>query len=390
MSANSRNTVTSIGGYAFNGCSGLSSVTIGSSVTSIGTNAFEGCDRLTSLSLADGTIPFKDDNNNFTAKNLKSVHVGRPIVTQLFNLKNLESLSIGNTITEIAPSMWSDASKLTSLTLGNSLTTIGENAFSGCTALTEVVVPPSVETIGASAFAGNTAMATIIMGHSVKTIGEMAFDKCPASTVSITAQTPPTAPNNTFSNYTGKLYLQGQDALDAYYDAFTCWDRFDGYVMVEPTEIKYTGENKLTGNPGDTFQLSATLMPENVTLPQLFWRSTNPEIATVDATGLVTLHADTAEVMSVAENDDESVRSCKIIAESLYADGPMLEVAVSDIETGIDEIMTDSVIPGEVNFNDSVVVYNMNGLKVSNSTDKLVPGIYIVRQGKSVKKISVK
>lgn len=110
----------------------------------------------------------------------------------------------------------------------------------------------------------------------------------------------------------------------------------------------------------------------------------------MDANGLETLHVGTAEVMSVAENDDESMHSCKIIAESLYADGPMLEMTVSDIETDIDEIMTDSVIPGKVNFNDSVEVYNMNGLKVSNSTDNLAPGIYIVRQGKSVNKIAVK
>ncbi|MDE5870115.1 MAG: leucine-rich repeat protein, partial [Muribaculaceae bacterium] len=384
------NSVKSIGGYAFNDCSGLSSVTIGSSVTSIGTNAFEGCDRLTSLSLADGTIPFKDSNNNFTYMNLKSVHVGRPIVTQLCKLDDLETLSIGNTTTEIAPSMWSDASKLTSLTLGNSLTSIGENAFSGCTALEEVIVPPSVETIGASAFAGNTSLPSIIMGNKVKTIGEKAFDGCPAKTVSITAQTPPTAPNNTFSNYTGKLYLQGQDALDAYYDALTCWDRFDSYMMIEPSAIKYDGETTLKGKAGDTFQLTATLMPENVTLPQIFWRSTNPEIATVDANGLVTLHADLSDVMALAEDVEDTTRSCKIIAESLYADGPVLEVTVSGNTSGVEEIVTDRVADRDINFNDSVEVYNLNGLKVSNSTDNLAPGIYIVRQGKAVKKISVK
>ena len=41
--------VTSIGEYAFESCSGLTSVTIPSSVTSIGRYAFDGCNGLTSI-----------------------------------------------------------------------------------------------------------------------------------------------------------------------------------------------------------------------------------------------------------------------------------------------------------------------------------------------------
>ena len=43
--------VTSIGGYAFSGCYGLTSITIPSSVTSIGFYAFAGCDGLTSITI---------------------------------------------------------------------------------------------------------------------------------------------------------------------------------------------------------------------------------------------------------------------------------------------------------------------------------------------------
>ncbi|MBO4252206.1 MAG: leucine-rich repeat domain-containing protein, partial [Clostridia bacterium] len=52
--------VTSIGDWAFGGCSGLTSVTIGNSVTSIGYGAFYGCSSLTSITIPDSVTSIGD------------------------------------------------------------------------------------------------------------------------------------------------------------------------------------------------------------------------------------------------------------------------------------------------------------------------------------------
>ncbi len=243
------------------------------------------------------------------------------------------------------------------------------------------------------AFMYSRKLTSIAMGPNVNKVGKNAFEECPATTVSITAQTPPEAFANTFSDYTGTLYVQGAATSDEYfYNGGECWSQFTSNIaMVEPTEMKAEGNKTLTGKPGDTFQLKATLYPEDVTLPHIFWRSTNPDIATVDANGLVTLRADMSEVMAMAADDDTSANSCKIIAESLYADGPVAEFTVNNITTGIDDVIYDGGNEsGDIDFSAPVEVYNLQGVKVAHSVENLANGIYIVRQGKNVRKIAVK
>ena len=382
----------SIGTQAFYGCTGIKELTIPCNVAEIGSRAFSTTNsynnKLTALTFVDGTSPIEIADDAFRAP--QSLVWGRPMECMNLGTGSLRNLTIGNVAGEIPDAMFKDASRLNTLTLGSSITAIGNEAFRNCS-LSEVVLPPSVETIGDYAFAGNTNLALITMGHKVASIGDNAFNGCKASTVSITAQTPPAAPNTAFSNYSGSLYVQGEDAADAYYDAYTCWDRFDSHIMIEAEELRVEGETTLNGKPGDSYKLTATLYPENVTLPYIFWRSTNPDVATVTPDGVVTLHVDLKQYMALAANDSE-VATCKIIAESLYADGPVAEVTVNNDNSSVDIIVgggsDDS--NGNIDYNAPVEVYNLQGMKISDTIENLNHGVYIVRQGRAVEKIAVK
>ena len=312
---------------------------------------------------------------------------------------NMTNLTIGNGMLEIPAEKFSNLNKLSSVTLGSSVATIGDNAFSGCTELTKITLSPSIETIGESAFAGNTKLTTISMGHGVTKIGANAFMNCPAKTVAITAQKPPVAPNNTFSDYSGDLYVQDpgdRSILDLYSDSYYCWERFNGIGMVVATRlINDSGDIPVKGEPGTKFQLSARIEPDNVTLPKIFWRSTNPLIATVDENGWVTIQDPDAypeeTVQTLSTTYGASSNECKIIAETMYANGPALEFTVQSDNSAIDEVIADGPVANNgIDYEAPYEVYNMQGMFMGNSVDNLAKGFYIVRQGQVAKKIAVK
>ena len=156
------NSVTSIGVYAFGGCSSLSSIIIPNSVTSIGNSAFSQCSSLTSI-----TIP-----NSITS-------IGEWAFSRC---SSLTSITIPNSVTSIGNSAFSDCSSLTSVTIGNSVTSIGRFAFRYCSSLTSITLPNSVTSIGEEAFCDCSSLSSIIIPNSVMSIGRYAFRGCSSLT----------------------------------------------------------------------------------------------------------------------------------------------------------------------------------------------------------------
>ena len=180
--------VTSIGMFAFIGCSGLTSITIGNSVTSIGEGAFNSCFGLTSINIPDSVTSI--GNRAFdSCLGLTSINIP-DLVTSIgdgtFNgCSSLTSATIGNFVTSIGENAFSNCYSLTSINIPDSVTSIGRNAFSSCSGLTSINIPDSVTSIGQEAFYECSSLTSITIGNFVKSIGSRAFYNC-SSLTSIT------------------------------------------------------------------------------------------------------------------------------------------------------------------------------------------------------------
>ena len=173
--------ITSIGNKSFYGCSGLTSITIPDSVTSIGGSAFHNCTGLTSITIPDGVTSIGDDAFN-GCTGLTSITIPDSVTNigecAFSGCTGLTSITIPDGVTSIGYSAFYNCTGLTSITIPDSVTSIGESAFSGCTGLTSITIPDSVTSIGRSAFRDCANLTSITIPDSVTSIGAAAFSGC--------------------------------------------------------------------------------------------------------------------------------------------------------------------------------------------------------------------
>ena len=175
------NNVTSIGDYAFSGCTGLTSITIPDGVTSIGDYAFSGCTGLTSITIPDGVTSIGNGAFN-KCSSLTSVTIPDSVTSigegAFYDCTGLTSITIPNSVSSIDVCAFEGCSSLTSIAIPDGVTRIGSFAFSGCTGLTRITIPSGVTSIDERAFCGCSSLTSITILGSVTSIGWEAFNEC--------------------------------------------------------------------------------------------------------------------------------------------------------------------------------------------------------------------
>ena len=173
--------VTSIGDYAFSGCSSLSNIVIPDSVTDIGKCAFSHCSSLSNIVIPDSVTSI--GNDAFLRCSSLSNIVISDSVTSIGNgaflgCSSLSNIVIPDSVTSIGNYAFSDCSSLSSIVIPDSVTDIGNDAFSHCSYLSNIVIPNSVISIGDRAFWDCSFLSNIVISDSVTNIGNGAFHGC--------------------------------------------------------------------------------------------------------------------------------------------------------------------------------------------------------------------
>ena len=252
--------VTSIGGYAFRSCSGMTSITIPNSVTSIGESAFNQCSGLTSIDIPNnittiGVYAFRD------CSSLTSITIPNSVTSigngAFLNCIGLTSVTIGSGVTSIGDSAFIGCSGLTSIEIPNSVTSIGSSAFKGCFQLGNLELPKHLEQIKQLAFSGCSSLESITIPATVDYIYPQAFSGCSSlKSVSIYAEEPPFLAENSFSNYNIPLYVP--DASVGLYQTTSPWSNFKEIKPLSGTELEQCAKPTITMADGKLLFSSET------------------------------------------------------------------------------------------------------------------------------------
>lgn len=302
-------TVSVIGESAFANCTSLTRVSFGTGITSIGNNAFNGCTKLASI----GAFPSKL----------------RTIGTNAFYNTNLTTVNIPGNVETVGEAAFSHCLNLRIVNIGNGTVNIGANAFSHCTYLSRLSIPNSVRSIGANVVLESVGVRISLHegSYAAKYFENYnrdmidPFDSEYASSISL---------NKTsivlYAGLTDELSVK--NAAD--YDDAIVWESYntgiatvDNYgkvtavgagtvtiratatggatatatVEVKPAPATLTlvqkGKNASTSSHtlymGQTMNLSVVYNPTgSAGAPNTTLSSSNPKVATVNASGLVT------------------------------------------------------------------------------------------------------
>ncbi|MFK7812561.1 MAG: Ig-like domain-containing protein [Maribacter sp.] len=155
----------------------------------------------------------------------------------------------------------------------------------------------------------------------------------------------------------------------------TAFDTFSGPQVIKVTGVS-SSPNSVTVVEGETQQLTATISPSNATDTGVIWSTSNQNIASVSANGLVTAVANGNAVVTVTSNDGgfQATSSITVTATTIDVTGVSLAVNSLSLEEGSQQQLIATVSPS--NADNTGVTWQSSNTTIANvNADGLITGV---------------
>ena len=183
--------LTHIGSEAFSGCTSLQVIWLPDTIETFGSGLFEGCSALSSVYFPEehearsqlveygyaGKLKYWDGLCNYDYMYEENGDGTCTLVSYSGNEEHIRIPYVGNTgflITVIGQNAFRGKNML-SVIIPDSVTEIRDNAFMNCTALTSIALPSNLERLGGSAFNSCFSLTKLYLPDSLTHIGSFAF-----------------------------------------------------------------------------------------------------------------------------------------------------------------------------------------------------------------------
>ena len=400
-----------IGSYAFSDCALLSDIELSESLKGIEYNAFQNCDSLASI-----TIP-----NSVTYMGSYAFE----------NCDALAEIKFGSGLTEIASYAFNLCPALKSVVLPYRIESVSNNAFTNCTGLTELTVPRATTSIGNNAVSYATKMTVYgISGTYAETwaneVGatfvnkevhatELHLDKDTLTmnrgdSVPLNVTIEPEGVTDVISwrssdtdvatvSELGVVKAVGVGSATIRVTVGDC-SASCKVTVVQPVTSISIDRGSLSMEALSTYQLTATIYPNNAHNKAIEWSSSNEEVATVDASGKVTaIGKGSATITVKALDGSEKTDTCNVTVTNngYVCTTPQAmesehnyEVNCNDFWIYTDETASVLQIAFDERTNieedfDYLYIYNAAGEQVGKYTGTELAGQVIEVAGNSVK-----
>ena len=287
-------TVYSLGAYAFNGASYLSTATLGTGLSTVPESAFAFCSELTEIAIPSAIREIKA--NAFVNSGIERVSFSEDgalyyIGAAAFANTPVTELRFPVSLRLIYENAFSGCTNLASVSFADEsdIDAIGVSAFASTVSLTTITLPEGLEELGDYAFSGSALTGNVDIPASLTYLGKGAFAHC-ASLETITVN----EENTTYKSVDGVVYTEDGTTLVAYpsgskatsYALLTDTKAVGGAAIVGAVSLKTLtlnsgltelSELSISNNPA----ITSLSIPDSVTLISRFALANNPKMTSI-------------------------------------------------------------------------------------------------------------